>query len=207
LSRYIGDAIMALWGAPVPVAEHARLACEAALKLQQEVARRNPEWTARGLPAFQVRVGVHTGQMVVGNVGSRERFDYTAMGDAVNLASRLEGLCKSYGLGILISEATQKEAGIAVREIDLARVVGRAEAVRIFEPLSPEADLEMVRLFEQGVADYRSRAFAEAIERFGEVLQRAPGDEPARIFLGRCRLFLREPPPADWDGVFDLHVK
>ena len=207
LSRYIGDAIMALWGAPVPVAEHARLACEAALKLQQEVARRNPEWTARGLPTFQVRVGVHTGQMVVGNVGSRERFDYTAMGDAVNLASRLEGLCKSYGLGILISEATQKEAGMAVREIDLARVLGRAEAVRIFEPLSPEADLEMVRLFEQGVADYRSRAFGEAIERFGEVLQRAPGDEPARIFLARCELLLREPPPPDWDGVFQAGVK
>lgn len=207
LSRYIGDAIMALWGAPVPVREHARLACEAAMKLQQEVARRNPEWTERGLPTFQVRVGVHTGQMVVGNVGSRERFDYTAMGDAVNLASRLEGLCKTYGLGVLISEATQKEAGIAVREIDVVRVVGRAEPVRIFEPLSPEADLEMVRLFEEGVVAYRRRAFAEAIERFEEVLQRAPGDEPARIFLGRCRLFLREPPPPDWDGVFDLHVK
>ncbi len=207
LSRYIGDAIMALWGAPVPVREHARLACEAAMKLQHEVARRNPEWTERGLPTFQVRVGVHTGLMVVGNVGSRERFDYTAMGDAVNLASRLEGLCKTYGLGILVSEATQKEAGIAVREIDVVRVVGRAEPVRIFEPLSPEADSEMVRLFEQGVEAYRSRAFPEAIECFEETLRRAPGDEPARIFLGRCRLFLREPPAPDWDGVFDLHVK
>jgi adenylate cyclase len=96
---------------------------------------------------------------------------------------------------------------MAMREIDLVRVVGRAEPVRIFEPLFPEADPEMVRLFEQGLANYRSRAFAEAIERFGDVLQRAPGDEPARIFLGRCRLFLREPPPPDWDGVFDLQVK
>lgn len=207
LSRYIGDAIMALWGAPVPVAEHARLACEAALELQQEVARRNPEWTARGLPTFEVRIGVHTGQMVVGNVGSRERFDYTAMGDAVNLASRLEGLCKTLGVGILISEATRKEGDIAARELALVRVVGRAEPVRVFEPLAQGADLEMVRLFEQGVAAYRSRAIGEAIERFDEVLQRASGDEPTLLYLGRCRLLLREPPPPVWDGVFEFGVK
>ena len=207
LSRYIGDAIMALWGAPVPVADHARLACEAALNLQHEVARRNPEWTARGLPKFEVRIGVHTGQMIVGNVGSRQRFDYTAMGDAVNLASRLEGLCKAYGLGILISEATRKEADTAVREIDLVRVVGRAEPVRVFEPLAPGADLEMVRLFEQGVAAYLSQAFGQAYLCFEQVLQRAPGDEPARLYLARCELLLREPPPPGWDGVFQVGVK
>jgi adenylate cyclase len=207
LSRYIGDAIMALWGAPIPVADHARLACEAALELQQEVARRNPEWTARGLPTFEVRIGVHTGQMVVGNVGSRERFDYTAMGDAVNLASRLEGLCKTYGIGILISEATRKEADIAAREVDLVRVVGRAEPVRVFEPLAPGADLEMVHLFEQGVAAYLSQAFGQAYLCFEQVLQRAPGDEPARLYLARCELLLREPPPPGWDGVFQVGVK
>jgi adenylate cyclase len=207
LSRYIGDAIMALWGAPIPVADHARLACEAAMKLQQEVTKRNPEWTARGLPKFQVRIGVHTGPMVVGNVGSRERFDYTAMGDAVNLASRLERLCKSYGVWILISEATRKEVEIAVRELDLVRVVGRTEPVRVFEPLAADADLEMVRLFEQGLTAYRSRAFSQAAERFEQVLHRAPDDGPARIYRDRCRLFLREPPPPDWDGVFEPRVK
>lgn len=197
LNRYIGDAIMALWGAPLPVPNHAKLACEAALKLQEEVAKRNPEWTARGLPTFHVRIGVHTGPMVVGNVGSRDRFDYTAMGDAVNLASRLEGVCKIYGIGILVSEVTWKEAGLPMREIDLLRVVGRAEPVRVFEPLPPGADLEMVRLFEEGLAAYRSRAFARAVELLEQVLQREPKDEPVHVYLERCRLFLRDPPPPD----------
>ena len=125
----------------------------------------------------------------------------------MNLSSRLEGFCKNYGIGILITEATQKEADIAVREIDLARVVGRKEAVRVFEPLAPGADVEMVRLLEQGLAAYRSRAFAEAIKSFEEVLQRTPDDGPARVFRDRCRQFLSEPPPPDWDGVFDPKVK
>ncbi len=207
LNRYIGDAIMALWGAPLPVPNHAKLACEAALRLQEEVEKRNPEWTARGLPTFHVRIGVHTGPMVVGNVGSRDRFDYTAMGDAVNLASRLEGVCKIYGIGILVSEVTWKEAGLPMREVDLLRVVGRAEPVRVFEPIPPGADLEMVRLFEEGLAAYRSRAFAKALEPFEQALQREPKDEPVRVYLERCRLFLREPPPPDWDGVFEPGVK
>jgi len=207
VTRYIGDAIMAIWGAPIPIADHARLACEAALKVRQEVAKRNPEWTARGLPTLYLRVGVNTGQMVVGNVGSLDRFDYTAMGDSVNLASRLEGLCKNYGIGILISETTRKEVEIPVREIDLVRVVGKGQAIRVFQPLEAGADLEMVRLFEQGLAPYRSREFAQALQHFEEVLQRDPGDEPARVYRDRCRLLLHEPPPPDWDGVFEPKAK
>ena len=207
VSRYIGDAIMAIWGAPIPVADHARLACEAALKIRQEVAKRNPEWTTRGLPTLYLRVGVNTGQMVVGNVGSRDRFDYTAMGDAVNLASRLEGLCKAYGIGILISETTRKEVEIPVREIDLVRVVGRGQPIRVFQPLEPGADLEMVRAFEQGLAAYRSREFAQALQHFEQVLQRDPDDEPARVYRDRCRLLIQEPPSPDWDGVFEPGVK
>ncbi len=213
LSRYIGDAIMAIWGAPVPVEDHARLACEAALKLQQGAAKgspewtRGPEWTRQDLPKFHVRIGVHTGPMVVGNVGSGERFDYTAMGDTVNLASRLEGLCKTYGVGILISETTVKEAGVPVRELDLVRVVGREQPVRVFEPIAAEVNVEMVQAFEQGLAAYRHRAFGRAVERFERVLQLVPGDEPARVFVGRCRAFLREPPPPDWNGVFEPGVK
>jgi adenylate cyclase len=198
---------MAIWGAPVPVADHARLACEAGLKLRQEVAKRNPDWKARGLPTLYLRVGVNTGQMVVGNVGSRDRFDYTAMGDAVNLASRLEGLCKSYGIGILISETTRKEIEIPVREIDLVRVVGRGQPIRVFQPLETGADLEMVRLFEQGLTAYRSRQFTQGLGLFEQVLQRDPDDEPTRVYRDRCQLLLHEPPPPDWDGVFEPGVK
>jgi adenylate cyclase len=203
VSRYIGDAIMAVWGAPLPVVHHARLACEAAMELQREVHKRNPEWTARGLPKLQVRVGVNTGPMVTGNVGSLERFDYTAMGDTVNLASRLEGLCKNYGIGILMSETTRKEVEIPVREIDLVRVVGKGQAIRVYQPLEAGADLELVRLFEQGLAAYRSREFTQALEQFERVLQRDPDDEPARVYRDRCQLLLHEPPPPEWDGVFE----
>lgn len=207
LNRYIGDAIMSIWGAPLPITDHARLACQAALQLQEELVNRNPGWMANGLPAFHVRIGVHTGPMIVGNVGSRKRFDYTAMGDTVNLASRLEGLCKVYGVSILISETTWKEAGISAREMDVVRVKGRESPVRVFEPITPGANLEMARRFEEALAAYRSRAFVRAIDQFEQVLRLVPDDEAARLFRDRCQLFVCEPPPQEWDGIFEPGVK
>lgn len=207
LNRYIGDAIMAIWGAPLPITDHARLACQAALQLREELIKRNPEWRAKGLPVFHVRIGVHTGPMIVGNVGSRKRFDYTAMGDTVNLASRLEGLCKVYGVSILISETTRGEAGIFAREMDMVRVVGREAPVRIFEPLTPAANLEVARRFEEALAAYRSRAFAQAIDRFDQVLRLVPDDKATRLFRDRCQLMVQEPPSKEWDGIFEPGVK
>ena len=212
LDKYIGDALMALWGAPVPLPDHALRACQAALEMEQAMAELQKTWQARGLPLLVARFGLHTGPVVAGNVGSRERFDYTVLGDTVNLASRLEGVNKVYGTRILLSEETGKQVRehLVLRELDLVQVKGRGQPVAIYELVgssSSEGSSAWLAAFAAGLQEYRNREWDQASQAFREVLHLQPEDRPAQVFLERCRVFAATPPPPDWQGVFILESK
>ncbi len=210
LDKYEGDAIIAFWNAPLDQPDHAVRACRAALACQKRLTELRPELARRfGSPVF-VRIGIHSGPAVVGNMGSRKRFDYTAMGDTMNLASRLEGACKQYKIFLLIGEETREAVKdvILAREIDMIRVVGKKRPVRVFEPVAERAtastaEAERVATFERGLVAYRARDWDAAAALFGAI----PDDPPSAIYLRRCAAFQASPPPADWDGVFELGEK
>jgi len=207
LDKYIGDAVMAFWGAPLPLADHAARAVAAALAMRQATQAVSRDFTARGLPRLAARIGLATGPAVVGNVGSLERFDYTVLGDTVNLASRLESLNKFYGTDILLAASTRQGAGEAFpcREVDAVRVKGRNAAVVVHEPLDPAGAVlpAFALLYAEALGLYRGRDFAAALAGFEAVqAAREGGDPPSGVMAGRCRKFLEAPPPQDWDGVF-----
>jgi len=214
LDKYIGDAVMALWGAPFDEPDHATRACEAALSMLARLAELQKEWRAQGRPVMDIGVGINTGVASVGNMGSSLRYGYTAMGDSVNLASRLEGLNKEYGTRIIISDSTYKvlrSDRVLVRELDMIRVKGKLLPVTIYEVLDAEAlggeGKELVELFARGQQAYKLRDWRSAGQAFDQVLDRWPDDGPARIFLRRCEEYLAEEPEADWDGVYVMKHK
>ena len=202
LDKYIGDAIMAFWGAPVDDPQHARNAVLAALEMQRECAPLNARLAARGWPRLEIGVGVNSGTVRVGDMGSRVRRAYTAMGDAVNVASRLEGRTKTYGVGILVGEATRNRVkDVVFREIDRIRVKGKDEAVTIYEPLDLGADDVELRLWEQALRDYRDRRWDEAGMILRELRRMRPGHGLYATYVARVEKMRREPPPPEWDGV------
>jgi adenylate cyclase len=212
LDKYIGDALMALWGAPVPQSDHALRACQAALEMEQAMAELQKTWQAQGLPLLTARFGLHTGPVVAGNVGSRERFDYTVLGDTVNLASRLEGVNKVYGTHILLSGETARrvQKHLVLRELDLVQVKGRGQPVAIYELVGSfysEESSAWLAAFAAGLQAYRNRDWDQASAAFRHVLHLQPGDRPAQVFLERCRALTTTPPPPDWQGVFILESK
>lgn len=217
LDKYIGDAVMAIWGAPFDEPGHAKRGTEAAIHMLARLAEMQADWRARGKPALDIGIGINTGIASVGNMGSALRYGYTAMGDAVNLASRLEGLNKEYGTRIIVSETTRaalQDERILVRELDLIRVKGKMKPVTIYEVLEVEGDgekykeaVELIELFGRGQEAYRHRSWAIARRIFDDVLQRWPGDGPSRVFSTRCTEFLEEEPAADWDGVSEMKHK
>jgi adenylate cyclase len=199
LDKYIGDAIMAFWGAPVDDPQHARNAVLAALDMQRHCDALNARLAARGWPRLAIGIGVNSGTVRVGNMGSRVRRAYTAMGDAVNVASRLEGRTKNYGVGILVGEATRNAVqDVVFREIDRIRVKGKDEAVTVYEPLGENKDLSQ---WQTALRAYRARDW-DAAERTLSILQ---AEDPAcglyGVFLKKIQDKRRQPPPADWDGV------
>ncbi|MGQ9689053.1 MAG: CHASE2 domain-containing protein [Desulfobaccales bacterium] len=209
VDKFEGDAIMAFWGAPLEQEDQALRACRAALEQQAALVELNRRSTERGLPPLTVRIGLHTGEAVVGNLGSQKRFDYTVIGDTVNLASRLEGLNKFYGTFILASETTAAECGddILFREVDRVAVKGRATPVTVYQPLGCRNNLrpELTALsqkFSLALTAYRQRKFSEAGVLFEQILVQHPDDGPARVFLERCRRFQTAAPPPEWDAVF-----
>ena len=208
LDKFIGDAIMAFWGVLLPLEDHARLACQSALKMQEALATLHEGWRSRNLPILRARMGLHSGQVVAGNIGSSDRVNYTVMGDAVNLASRLETVNKIYGTSIIISEDTLRLAGpgMLVRELDWIRVKGRQGHVTIYELLDhgKDRDLTFLDIFAQGLAAYRRGAWHEAEQHFHSI---AANDPPSRMYVSRCRLYRENPPPQDWDGVFVQKTK
>jgi adenylate cyclase len=201
LDKYIGDAIMAFWGAPVEDAQHARNGVRAALAMQRECKVLNEKMTARGWPALAIGVGVNTGSVRVGDMGSQVRRAYTAMGDAVNVASRLEGRTKHYGVGILVGEATRNAVSdIAFREVDRIKVKGKDAAITIYEPIEAVRDEEL-RLWNEVLRAYRARQWDVAETGLSELQRMDPECRLYRGFAVRIAALRRDPPPADWDGV------
>ncbi|MEK7389145.1 MAG: adenylate/guanylate cyclase domain-containing protein [Elusimicrobiota bacterium] len=214
LDKYIGDAIMAFWGAPAPCDDHALVACKAALSNQRRLAGLREEFEREGYPPVRNRIGLNSGPASIGNMGSAARLSYTAIGDNVNLASRLEGANKAYGTYILISESTRQGAAdaIEVRELDFVKVKGKNLPIRVYELLglkgeTDEGLLRKARRFEEGLARYRARAFKEAAAVFQAVINEFAQDHACEVYLERCRLCLETEPPADWDGSHALTEK
>jgi len=214
LDKYIGDAVMAFWGAPVPCEGHELVACKAALANQKRLAALRETFAAEGYPPVRNRIGLNSGPASIGNMGSAARLSYTAIGDNVNLASRLEGANKAYGTYILISESTRVGAGdaIEVRELDYVKVKGKNQPIRVYELLglkgsTDKALIEKARLFETGLPMFRSRKFAEAVTVFKAVISKHGEDHACENYIERCELYIREAPPADWDGSHALTEK
>ena len=209
LDKYLGDGIMAFWGPPLTHGNHARLACDAALGMQIKLDDMRRDWQARGLPPIHARIGVATGEVIVGNIGSEQAQDYTCIGDTVNLASRPEGVNKAYGTRIIIDEATldMAKGHFRVRELDTVRVKGRDGGTRIFElqgfasgqESEPEDD---VRRYADALALYRAGGFADALKGF----QSIKDDPPASIMAETCRHLIKQP-PENWGGIHTLTEK
>ncbi len=213
VDKYIGDAIMAVFGAPIAKDLHAASACLAALDVQRKLTAFYQQKSA-DLPHFQTRIGLNTGKMVVGNIGSEMHMDYTVIGDAVNLASRLEGVNKEYGTRILISETTYQLAKeiVEVRELDNLRVKGKEIPIRIYELICEKGELakdqeEKLKLFAEGLALYRKREWKKAIKVFEDVKKLDPNDGPAQTYIKRCYILSEENLPDSWDGVYVMKTK
>jgi adenylate cyclase len=201
IDKYIGDAIMAFWGAPVDDPHHARNAVLAALDMQRALAPLNQRFAARGWPPLAIGVGVNSGTVRVGDMGSRIRRAYTAMGDAVNVASRLEGRTKVYGVGILVGEATRSAVqDVVFRQIDRIRVKGKDEAVTVYEPLGEGDESELAR-WDEALRCYRARQWQEAEATLSGLRRDHPACGLYEVYLKKVQDLRRSPPPPDWDGV------
>jgi len=214
LDKYIGDAIMAMWGAPLDQPDHPQRACSTALEMVAELGLLQQKWSAEGMPPLKIGIGINTGPMVVGNMGSARRFDYTVMGDSVNLGSRLEGLNKLYGTNIIVSEMTYEQVReeILGRELDFVQVVGKDYPVKIYELLSRYANAlpeqkALAEEFRAALVEYRHRQWDKAQEIFQSILRRYPDEEPAKLYWQRCQILKENPPPEDWDGVYTVTTK
>ncbi len=214
IDKYVGDMIMAFWGAPVPDAQHAIQAIEAALRMLQETEKLQRDFSAEGLPRIAVGIGINTGLMNVGDMGSEFRRAYTVLGDAVNLGSRLEGTTKYYGVGLVVGEMTRAAAGEAFvfRELDLVRVKGKARAIRVYEPIcrTGEADEALQRGladYHEFLSDFRARRWAEARAGFSRLREGVPGLRLYEIYLERIEALSTDDPGEGWDGVYERKEK
>jgi adenylate cyclase len=207
LDKYIGDAVMAIYNAPLDVADHADHACRSALKMIEKLAELNQSFIERAIQTIDIGIGINTGDAVVGNMGAAIRFDYTAIGDNVNLASRLEGLNKMYGTHIIVSESTKLLAGsdLSFREIDLVAVKGKQQPIPIYELMIVDDDA-LRCAFGDALSLYRDRDFTAALRKF-DTLCTQKQDHVSHLYAARCREFIALPPATEWDGVFVAKTK
>jgi adenylate cyclase len=218
LDKYIGDAIMAFWNDPLPSPDHADRAIRCAIRMQRKMTEMNARWSSAD-PAsdtMKVRIGINTGTVVVGNVGGKDRFDYSALGDAVNLAARLEPANKSYDTLVMISENTLRAAtpsAYRYRELDRIAVKGKLRPVTVYEVVEtadtplPEHREQALRHYDSGLVAYKRRDWELAATYFEAALAADPADGPSSVYLERCREHIANPPPADWDFVVRRTVK
>jgi adenylate cyclase len=220
LDKFIGDAVMAFWGAPYEEPGHATRACKTALRMMDHVRAMQKKWQEEGKPHLDIGIGLNTGVASVGDMGSVRRKAYTALGDSVNLSSRLEGLNKDYGTHILVAETTYAQAkndGFEFRELDLIRVKGKLQPVTIYELIGHagqpsvygpvEEVRERLELFQRARDLYRQREWVEAQRHFQSILDKWPDDGPSRAYWKRCQDYLFDEPPSGWDGVFTMTHK
>jgi len=218
IDKFEGDAIIAFFGAPIDMEDHAVKCCRAAIQMKKLEEQLNKEFLAEEMSPTPLltRIGVNSGDMVVGNMGTATRMDYTMMGHNVNLAARLEGVNKQYGTWILASEQTYSQTGrtFSARKLDRVRVVGITEPVRLYELIDLREDvdgdqnlIDKLRTFNTGLTAFEGKEWAEAEKNFKTVLDEYPEDGPAKYYLDRARKFKKTPPSPDWDGVFNLTKK
>ncbi|MBC7741347.1 MAG: adenylate/guanylate cyclase domain-containing protein [Bdellovibrionaceae bacterium] len=216
LDKYMGDAIMAFFGAPLNYKDHAYRACLSALESQLELSKLNVVFEQKGWPKISIGIGMNTGEMSVGNMGSQIVQNYTVMGDAVNLASRLEGATKEYGVKILISEFTKNDLttthadAIVLRYADILRVKGKSKPVEIYEVVARKENFtawDSLKSYNDAMAQYKNKDFTAARNIFSKLATADSTDGLAALYVERCDEFLLEPPPSDWDGVFNLKTK
>ncbi|CUT01041.1 adenylate cyclase [Candidatus Kryptonium thompsonii] len=215
IDKYIGDAIMAFWGAPIPDENHAYNACVTALEMQEKLKELREKWKKLKRPEIKMRIGINTGKVIVGNMGSKIKFNYTVVGDDVNLASRLEGANKEYGTNIMIGESTYKKVKdkFICRELDLLVVKGKTEPVRVYELIAPVNDTlpdemkKFLEIYHDGLELYRSMEWDKAIDRFTKALEIYPNDFTCKLYIQRCLYFKESSPPPNWTGVFVMQTK
>lgn len=217
LDKYIGDAIMAVFGSPLPLADHQWCAVQTAVEMRHRLIEFNRKRSAEDKKTLSIGIGIHSDQVVSGNIGSSKRMELTSIGDGVNLGSRLEGTSKMYGTDIVISEKTYQPCAdrIWVRELDYITVKGKTEPVKIYEVVGLQSEviepvrLELIEHYNQGREYYspKNRQFAKALAEFGKVLELDPHNKAAALHIERCQHFLIEPPSEDWDGVWKLTEK
>ena len=208
IDKFIGDAIMAFWGAPIKEARHADKALQAAIEMDMRMTEVNNWLDTKGYPNLQVGIGINSGDVILGNIGSEQKLDYTVIGDNVNLASRLEGLTKQYGVAVVISESTYDllQAPPPCCALDLVQVKGKQVPIRIFAPIIGYSDNEAKAIAEQAQQAfdaYLDQDWDQAIERYSKL----PTETLKQIFIERCQAYRQSPPPADWDGAFTMTTK
>lgn len=215
LDKYIGDAIMAFWGAPIAFENNEELACRTAIEMQKKIVELREKWDMPEVKNLKVRIGINSGEVVVGNIGGENRFDYTVMGDNVNLASRLEGANKEYDTLIMISENIYNSIKdkIIVRKLDNIRVKGKLKPTKVYELIGMVEDSEAVKKVEEfseyfrGLEFYKKRKFHEALNAFQKQIEKYPNDGPSKVYIERCYYYISNPPPENWDVVFDMKTK
>jgi adenylate cyclase len=213
LDKYMGDAIMAIYGAPLDLPDHARRACSSALDMMRELEKLNEKWLAEGKKPVDIGIGINTGPMMVGNMGSEQRFDFTVMGDSVNLGSRLEGANKNYKTNVIISEYTyEKVKGeFLCMELDSVRVKGKRKPVKIYNLLGfnslPETQHQTATRFNRGITLYKAQKWDDAIHVFEDIRSMEPNLYAAQVYIERCLDLKKNPPPPEWDGVYVMTTK
>jgi adenylate cyclase len=213
IDKYMGDAVMAFWGAPLSDPEHARHAVQAGLGMLARLEELNRSFASRGWAAIRIGVGINTGPMSVGNMGSEFRMAYTVLGDAVNLGSRLEGLTKGYGVSMLVSEVTKDAVPeYAYREVDRVRVKGKDRPITIFEPLCLRSDLDTkwkdeLKLYREALRMYRAGEWDTAEMNFLNLSRTSRAPALYKVYVERIEQFRKQPPGPGWDGVFTHSTK
>jgi len=213
VDKYMGDAIMAFWGAPMKQVDHAIKACESSLEMLGTLKELQKQWKQRKIPSFNIGMGLNSGEAIVGNMGSEKRFDYTAMGDNVNLASRLEGLNKIYETNIIISDQTYQLVKdiFYCRKLDAVKVKGKKTALYIYELIGKKNEvnkeiIDFILQYEQALDLYFKQQFKEAIEGFQKA-QKIKKDPSSELMISRCTAFIDNPPDKDWNGIWEMKMK
>lgn len=202
VDKFIGDAIMAFWNAPLNDPEHTVLSVKTAVEMIKALEKANRDWNARGYPDVKIGIGLHSGEVIVGNMGSEQRFDYTCLGDHVNLSSRLEGLTKYYGASIIISEEIYNvvKDKFVIRELDKVIVKGKTVPIQIYEVMTEYPEFDR---WKEAISLYRKARFSNALVLFEQL----PEDKASKMYIDRCRYFIENPPGKDWKAVHEMTTK